>query len=211
LNDAHVSIYPLDASQLEAGSIGADIRNRNVNAIGYTSRSSADPANPGQVPGMSPGRDIARMQQDTHGIQGGYRELAEATGGRAMRRAGDIAAELNSVVSDGRAVYQLSFSPDMPADDKYHLVTVKVRDRAEIKLRYRTGYMYAKEPTTMKARFQQAIAQPRDSGEIGISVTPIAAAKGYTLKLMVAASDLALKQEAGRWTDKAGRFFCGAR
>jgi VWFA-related protein len=206
LNDAHVSIYPLDASQLEAGSIGADIRNRNVNAVGYTSRSRVDQTNSGPVPGMSPGRDIARMQQDTHGIQGGYRELAEATGGRAMRRASDIAAELNSVVSDGRAVYQLSFSPDMAADDKYHLLTVKIRNRSDIKLRYRTGYMYSKEPTTMKARFQLAIVQPRDTGEIGVSVTPVIAAKGFTLKVIVAASDLALKQEGGRWTDKLDIF-----
>ena len=206
LNEAHVSIYPLDASQLEAGVISADLRERNAVPIGMTSRSQ-DLAVLGDAdPGMKPGRETARMQQDLHPIQGEYRDLAEATGGRALRRAGDIAAELNGIVEDGRAAYQLSFSPDVPADDKYHTITVKVVGRRDITLRYRTGYLYSREPQSMKDRFGQAIWQPRDAGEIGVSAEPRRTDTGCMLKLNIAAADLGLKEQSGLWTGKLDIF-----
>jgi len=139
LNDAHVSIYPLDASQLEAGSIGADLRNRNVEAVGYSARSqmAADQGN-----GLNPGRITAQLQEDVHPIQGIFREVSEATGGRTLRRSSDLAAELNGVVADGHAAYILSFTPDTPPDGTYHELRVKLTLRKDIALRYRTTYLY---------------------------------------------------------------------
>jgi VWFA-related protein len=139
LNDAHVSIYPLDASQLEAGSIGANLGNRNVTAVGYTERSAsfAD-----QGSGLNPGRITAQVQEDVHPIQGIYREVSEATGGRTLRRSGDLAAELNGVVADGQAAYILSFTPDTQADGTYHQLAVKLTFRKNITLRYRATYFY---------------------------------------------------------------------
>jgi VWFA-related protein len=139
LNDAHVSIYPLDASQLEAGSIGANLGNRNVTAVGYSERSatSADQGN-----GLNPGRITAQVQEDVHPIQGIYREVSEATGGRTLRRSGDLAADLNGVVADGLAAYILSFTPDTQADGTYHQLLVKLTLRKNITLRYRATYFY---------------------------------------------------------------------
>ena len=156
LNEAHVSIYPLDVSQLEAGGIAADIGTRNVLPIGKSDRDPSIQLGDA-TPGMKPGRITAEMHQDTRPIDSTFRELAEATGGRALRRAGDIAAELNSIVADGRAAYLISFSPDMPADDTYHQITVKLAAKRDLRLRYRTGYLYAKDPASLKDRFKQAI------------------------------------------------------
>ena len=139
LNDAHVSIYPLDASQLEAGSIGADLGNRNVTALGQTERSAVEAD---QGSGLNPGRITAQLQEDVHPIQGIFREVSEATGGRTLRRSSDLAAELNGVVADGRAAYILSFTPDTQADGTYHQVVVKLTSRNNVKLRYRTSYFY---------------------------------------------------------------------
>jgi len=155
LNEAHVSIYPLDASQLEAGGVSADMRSANVQVKPKTNeqvqllmlppelREEVKESVDKSKRDIYPGRVSATLQQDTHPIQGVYRDLAEATGGRAFRRAGDIAAELDQAVADGRAAYLLSFRPDGPPDDAYHMITVKCT-RPEITLRYRTGYVYGR-------------------------------------------------------------------
>jgi VWFA-related protein len=200
LNESHVSIYPLDASQLEVGGIGADLRERNAVPVGMTSRSPELAVLGDAAPGMKPGRITAQMQQDLHPIAGIYRDLAAATGGRALRRAGDIAAELDSIVADGRAIYMLGFSPDSPADGSYHHIKVALRNRRDIKLSYRTGYFYSKEASTIKERFQRALWQPADIAEIAVTANPLAAPKGAAIKLNIAATDLDLAQQGERWT-----------
>jgi hypothetical protein len=146
------------------------------------------------------------MHQDTPPIQPAFRQLAEATGGRAMRRAGDIAAELNAVVEDGRAAYLLSFTPNSAPDDKYHVITIKLVGKRDAALHYRNGYEYDKEPATLKERFRQAIWQPTDVAQIAISAIPQADSNGSLLRLNIAATDLALAQQTDRWTDKLDIF-----
>jgi hypothetical protein len=141
-----------------------------------------------------------------HPIQAAVLEMAEATGGRVFRRSGDIATNLNKVVADGRAAYLLGFTPDTPADDQFHLLTVNLPGRRGVMLRYRTGYEYAKEPATLKERFQHAIWQPLDLSEIALSANPVAASEGATIKLNIAASDVALQQQGGVWIDKLDIF-----
>lgn len=209
LNEAHVSIYPLDVSQLEAGGISADLGNRNVLPIGKSDRDPSIQMGDA-TPGMKPGRVTATMHQDTRPIDATFRELAAATGGRALRRAGDIAAELTSIVADGRAAYLLSFSPDMPADDTYHSITVKLAAKRDLRLHYRTGYLYAKDPESLKDRFKQAIWEPREAGEIGLTATPETTEKGRALRLDIRGTDLGLAQrnerEKDRWTDQLDIF-----
>jgi VWFA-related protein len=176
LNDAHVSVYPLDAS----------FKNRNIE--------------------LAPGRGVAEMQQDLHPIQAVIQEMAEATGGRAIRRSGDITAALSSVVEDGRATYLISFAPNTTADDQYHQLTVKLTARRGVTLRYRTGYQYTREPSTLKERFRQAIWQSFDANEIALSANPAAASSGATLKLNIATNDLSLRQQGDRWVDKLDIF-----
>jgi hypothetical protein len=206
LNNAHASLYPLDASQLEAGGITADIGTHNVLVVGKSDRDKSLQGLGDMVPGMKPGRETAQMQQDTHPIQGTFRQLAEDTGGRALRRASDIATELNSIVEDGRAAYLLSFTPDQPADDKYHLLTVRVSSRKDLKLHYRTGFQYKKDPVSLKDRFRQALWDAADSNEIALTAAPSISATGTNLKLNIGATDLDLAQQGELWTGKLDVF-----
>lgn len=207
MNDAHVAVYPMDVSQLETSAISADIRTRNVEL----NQAAADMAsqNGGSVAtNLNPGRNLAEMQQDLHPIQGPIRMVADATGGRIIRRAGDLAAALTGVVEDGHATYLVSFAPQGPADDQYHTITVKLTGQHKgLTLRYRTGYLYAKEPSTLKDRFQQAVWRPLDVSEIAVTASTTTQSPGAQLKLGIMAADLGLQQQAGLWMDKLDIFF----
>lgn len=203
LNDAHVSVYPLDASQLETMTTDASLANSNVE---LSPSVTAPPPHQGGIAGPGLGRTAAEMQQDIHPIQGAIQALAEATGGRVFRRSGSIAKNLDSVVEDGRAAYLLGFAPDTPADDQYHVLTVKLTGRRGATVRFRTGYFYSKDPATMKDRFREAIWQPLDVSEIAVSARPAASYTGAILKLNIAINDLALQLQGGRWKDKLDIF-----
>jgi VWFA-related protein len=202
MNEAHVAVYPFDVSQLETSAITSDTQHRNV---------QLDPTNPmiGVVPiDRTAGRTKAAMLQDIHPIQWPVREVAEATGGRAIRRAGDLAGELEEIVEDGHATYRLSFSPDQPADGQYHVITVKLSGKQHgLTLHYRTGYLYTKEPATMKERFEQAVWQPVDANELTIAAKVISMDGGSNIRINIGAGGLELEQQSERWMDKLDVFF----
>lgn len=232
MNDAHVSVYPLDASRLEGGMISASEANMNVqlNPTATANQIGVNPAGGqtgcgvasgiGNDPGMNAGPDIttcntdmrpgrmrAQMQQDMLSIQGVYREIADATGGQAFRRASDIVMELNHVADDGRATYELSFTPAAGADNKYHVITIKLAGQnKKTKLRYRTGFFYRQEPSTIKDRFKDAALQAHDASDIGVTANVVPGSKGHTIKLGIAASDLEMAQKEDLWTDKVDVF-----
>ena len=221
MNNAHVSIYPLDASKLEASVVTSEIGRRNVELtptyqrpLGFELQIEGPEATSG--PDMNPyiqnrniasaGRLSAQMQQDIHPIQGVFRAVADATGGRALRRSNNMIGQLNGVVADGHATYLLGFSPSQPADGQYHLITVKLVGRHDASLRYRTGYQYDKEPTSLKDRFKRAIWQPADASEIAVKARPVADAAGNALRITVAGADLDLTQQDALWMGKLDIF-----
>src|SRR5208283_4186407 len=156
----------------------------------------------------APGRITAEMQQDIRPIQGSIRQVADATGGRIIRRSSDLAAALAGVVDDGHSTYVVSFYPQGPADDQYHTITVKLTGKQHgLTLRYRTGYLYSKEPATLKDRFQQAVWRPLDVSEISVTASVTPAKSGAKIKLDILAADLGLQQQADRWMDKLDIFF----
>jgi VWFA-related protein len=214
MNDAHVSVYPLDVSQLEGGMVDASVSRFNVELAEVTpiqqqmSRLGPEATagididmfdNGGHI--LRPGRLISQMQQDTRAIQGPIRHLAEATGGRIFRRSDSIATELNGVIEEGHAAYLLSFTPDLPADGQFHLLTLKLASkRPGLTLHYRTGYIYSKEPATLKERFHQALWLPVDANQVAVTAQPITFEGGLRVKITVAAGDLALEEKSGRWS-----------
>jgi len=219
MNNAHVSVYPLDASRLESAVITADIGRRNVELTptfqmplgvehemeGPEMQATQD-VNPYDMGrDMRPGRLTAQMQQDLHSIQGSFREVAEATGGQALRRSNNMVGQLNGVVNDGRATYELSFAPSEEADGKYHLITVKLVNRKDVSLRYRTGFEYEKEPSSLKDRFTRAIWQAKDISDVAFSAAP-SPADSASFKMSIAATDLAMARQEDLWTDKIDIF-----
>lgn len=206
MNEAHTAVYPFDVSQLEGGAITADLQHQNV----QLTQAAQDTAGLGGGPVMSrntgPGRIDAAMSQDLHPVEGPVRDVAAGTGGRVIRRAGDLAGQLDSIVGDERATYALSFSPQGPADDQYHKIEIKLQGRRGVSLRYRSGYFFNKEPETLKDRFRQAIWKPQDVNEIGVSASPATGSGEVTVKVNIATADLGLEQRGDRWMDKLDIF-----
>jgi VWFA-related protein len=210
LNEAHVAVYALDASAVEAGGVDASLQHANVelSQIGQDKASlpgaAAAPLNSSTA---SPnGRATAAMQQDIHAIQGPVRHLAESTGGRAIRKAGDIGATLDGVMSDTQATYLVSFTPDAPPDDSFHTITLKAPNRHGVKLRYRTGYQFTSEPTDARAKFQQEVWSPVDSNGIGLSAKVVSHAPAAKIQVKISMKDLAMDQHGERWTNAVDVF-----
>jgi VWFA-related protein len=210
LNEAHVAVYALDASAVEAGGVDASLKNSKVEL----SQIGQDKAS---LPGASPmaitarnadpgGRVTAAMQQDLHPIQGPVRHLAESTGGKAIRKASDIGATLNGVMSDTHSTYLVSFTPDSAPDDSFHTITLKVPDRRGIKLRYRSGYQFAKDPTDPRAKFQEEVWNPVDSSGIGLSAKVVSHSPVAKIQLKIAMQDLAMDQKGANWTNTVDVF-----
>ena len=198
LNEAQIALYAVDASTVEGGAVDASIQNRNVEL------NQVDQNGPIQR-NTNPGRATAQMQQDTHGIQGPVRQLAESTGGQAYNKGSDLTATLEGIDRDSSSYYELAFAPDTAADGKFHTLQVKVPSRKDVVLRYRSGYMYAEDSANTQQRFQQAVWSPQDATAIGLTAEAFpddAASGGSTLKLRINFPGLALTQNDGRWTDQ---------
>jgi VWFA-related protein len=209
MNEAHDALFPLDASQLEGGDVRADIQNASVQVDPGAVNLPPGGRQPAASTLSDPhgGRNLAAMVQDVHSVQGPIRDMADATGGRAFRRAGDMISTLNHVVEDGRATYLISFVPDTVADEKYHSIQLKVVTRRGVALRYRTGYFASAAPSSFQERFQEALWQPGDVNQIGLRATPIKTGNAWSVKLAIAGADLALRQGDGRWVDRIDLFF----
>jgi VWFA-related protein len=200
LNNAHVSLYPFDASQLETDATDASLQNEGV---------QLDASVKDNFPGFKAppgGRTMTQLRTQTHTVQIALQQLAQSTGGRAYGRSSNVVANLNRVIEDSKAIYLLSFAPDTQPDDKYHQLKIAVPGRRDITLRYRTGYLYSKEPATLKERFAQVLWQPFDSSEIAITARRSPATAGTGVALKIAAADIGLTQNGSQWTGKLGIF-----
>ena len=207
MNDAHAAVYPFDVSQLEGGAISADLQHQNVQLTQAAAENATLGGGVATSRSTGPGRIDAAMSQDIHPVQGPVRDVAAATGGRVIRRAGDLAGQLNGILADEHATYMLSFSPQGPADGQYHTISVKVNGRRGLNLSYRTGYLFDREAESLHDRFQQAVWRPTDVSDIAVTANISPGDGGATVDVNIAAGDLGLEQRATRWMDRLDIFF----
>jgi VWFA-related protein len=205
LNEAHISLYAVDATQIQGGAIDSSLQNRNVQ-LNQASMDNASLYGAGPARDSTPGRITGQAQTDTRGIQGPVRELVESTGGKAFNRGTELAKTLGGIEEDSQALYEVGFDPDTPPDGKFHTLQLKIPGRKDVRLRYRTGYLYAQELTNTKERFQQAVWSPQEASAVSLTAEAVPtddAAEPSTVKLRIALKGLDLEPGAGgRWEDK---------
>ncbi|HKF50482.1 MAG TPA: VWA domain-containing protein [Terracidiphilus sp.] len=235
MNNARVSLYPLDASRLEASVVTADLHDRNVQLtptypdpgdgppvltamlaaqLGPEAADGSDDADPNNPHAQDQniythGRLFAQMQQDMRPIEGVFRAVADATGGRAFRRSSNIEGELDVVIAEAQSTYLLGFSPPGPADGAYHRLTVRLLNHPGATVRYRSGYQYEREPATLKERFARAVSEPGEVSEIAVSARPVTDSAGRALRVTIAGNDIDLSRQATEADGKTPEFWSG--
>ena len=235
MNEAHVAVFPMDVSQSPAqtataskapgfgddspqDSLGNPMAS-GLNRSG-TSRGGGSGGPPGSGPSIDTGRNSVEMQQFNRPIQAPVQEVADATGGRIVRHPTNLPGELASIVQQAHGACLLSYSPQGPPDGQYHAIQVKLVEKQRgLTLRYRTGYLFARDPDSLKDRFEQAVWRPKDVMDIAVTagVTPMNSAgsaqtyqdpgSGSKVKIGILASDLGLQQRDDRWLDRVDVYF----
>jgi VWFA-related protein len=214
LNEARIALYAVDASAVTpsgGGAVDASLANPTVQ-LNSTAAANSAPGGAGLPQGaaMGAGRTLADLQVNTRAIQTPVRQLAEATGGLAINKGSDLQETLDGIERHASALYEIGFYPDTTADNKYHTLQVKIPSRKDVKLRYRTGYLYAEQAATIKQRFQEAVWAPQDLTGISLTAEAVNAEDTptgkNTVKLRIAFPGLSFKEnnaeDAPRWTDQ---------
>jgi len=208
LNEAHISLYAIDASMLSVGGPAGDasLYSPSVELNPVSTANSMPGGGGGSSRVDSTGRATAQMQQDTRAIQTSVRVLAEATGGRAINKGSDLKATLAGIEQETAALYEVAFHPDSAADGKFHTLQVKIPTRKDVKLRYRAEYLYSEESQSTPQRFQQAVWSPQDATALALTaeVAPASASSpdSSAIKLRIAFPGLALERKGDRWSDQ---------
>jgi VWFA-related protein len=208
LNEAHISLYAIDASKVSVGgpAVDASLYSPSVELNPVSTANSMPGGGGGSSRVGSTGRATAQMQQDTRAIQTSVRLLAEATGGRAINKGSDLKATLAGIEQETAGLYEVAFHPDSAADGKFHTLQVKIPTRKDVKLRYRAEYLYSEETQDTQQRFQQAVWSPQDATAIALTAEVAPAADSSpdssAIKLRIAFRGLALERKEDRWSDQ---------
>lgn len=103
--------------------------------------------------------DSATVTKNDHlASQHTMENMAERTGGRALKNSNDLVTELRTGVEDGVTYYTLSYYPDNKNwDGQFRVIQIKT-SRADLTLRYREGY-YALDPDKLNKEAVDASAE----------------------------------------------------
>ena len=183
LNNANVSVYPVDAR----GLIAEDVINM------------ANGNNRGMLSGAAPdSRPFTTMNT-----------IAAGTGGRAFYNGNDIAASIRHAIEDSRESYAIGYYPDHNKwDGTFRQIVVKV-NRPGVTLRYRGGYFANSDATGTVAQRKQlladAVRSPVQLIDLGLEIhaEPVDAPGGRQLSVQVRVNpdQMHFEQSADRFTD----------
>jgi len=185
LNDADISVYPVDARGLIA-------MPASLTAAGATPVSRASINQRVSSPSTIPvGRSTMQM-------------LAEATGGRVFDNTNDIQGAIRSAIDDSEVTYTLGFYPDAKGlDSKFHDLKVQVK-RAGVDIRFRKGYLASPDaPVPDKQRGEEitaAVSTALEAAGIGLKAVtePEEKANGIVVTVAIDPKDLSFESRDGK-------------
>jgi VWFA-related protein len=183
-NRANVSLYSIDFRGLQAVQPDATIGPKDV-----TGPLALNGLVQGKLNGIE--RDHAML-----------RDVADRTGGLAFSD-NDILGALRTAFADSHAAYSLGFSPESPRfDGQYRQLQVKATGRPDVTVRFRSGYVDARESPDPEAQLRDAVKNPLDADAIAMTaqMTEADDGGGYDVKLNIGIGDLDLQpDDSGQW------------
>ena len=199
VNNAHVTIYPVDARGLLTLVPDASTNFGTMTPdSGYRGGASYG----GQAT-INAGRYNAA-------IQDAMSEVAGRSGGRPLYNRNDISGAIREAYEDASVTYMLGYYPaEAKHDDKYHKITVKVAGRSDVQLHYRKGYVdeatRASDPKRRTKDLRDAVWSPIDATAVALTAhaTSSLPAGSCDLALSIDIRGLSLEQDGNR---TIGRF-----
>jgi VWFA-related protein len=142
LNDAQISIYPVDARGLAGG--------------GYFGETTQYDSNGDRIGVQTDvGAELNVTTDELTGVHGAMNEIARETGGVAFFNRNDLGQAMREGMDDGSSYYTLAYYPsNKDWDDKYRKISVHVA-RSGVKLRHRNGYFASDRSITGNQNQQQ--------------------------------------------------------
>jgi VWFA-related protein len=151
LNNAGISVYPVDARGLVLGNNFMDASQR------------------GSVSRMPPKQSLRPTVDNLDTME----ELASRTGGRAAYNTNDLKNAVRKAMEDAKVTYTLGYYPaNSELDGKFRDLKIKV-DRPGLDVRYRKGYFAFREPKqddkVRKDEIRNAVWSPLDATALAIN------------------------------------------
>jgi VWFA-related protein len=131
---------------------------------------SAEFGSAGTSTGSSPmGPDVVALENQS--LEGSLLQLAEGTGGIAFTRTANIGGLLENMIHDFDSFYSLGYSPPHPADDKFHEIEVKVKDK-KLEVRHLEGYREKDPLTNLQDLTLSALHYGIEDNPLGVRLVP---------------------------------------
>lgn len=196
-NRSSVVIYAMDS--------------RGLQPLGLTAADSTTNLTSAQVWKQIDGRhqSLIESQQD-------LTYLPERTGGFSIMNRNDLGAGIKQVLDDQRGYYLIGYRPDDSTFDpktgrrNFHKLTIKVRGRSGLKVRYRTGFYGITDKElrpdlgTRGQQLLKALSSPFASSGVNLRLTSLFGNDQQTGSfvrslLYIEGSDLTFTEEADGW------------
>jgi VWFA-related protein len=180
LNDANVSVYPVDAR-------GLTVLPKSMTAEqNYGVSASSAKAPPRTGSNINTGSTAMHV-------------LADSTGGLIFQNTNGIRKAIETAVQDGEVTYTLGFYPDAAAlDSTFHNLKIQVK-RKDVEVRYRQGYLAAADS---KGGLPERTAQVRDALWSPLPATGISLIAGMDkgrLQVAIDPRDITLEKKGDKW------------
>jgi VWFA-related protein len=153
-----------------------------------------------------------RKSDDFHESQDSLRLIASETGGRFFGDNNDIKQGLDRILDENSTYYMLGFYPEAARwDGKFHKIKVVLRNRRDLTVSFRKGYLAKSSQSDSSAKLDpkaaeaiEAISSPLVRRDLDLRLTPLYADNAQrepfvTLLLHIDATRLTFTQSQGRY------------